>query len=171
MLVKETPWEVCITILDCGGHSDDWLGVMLAEDGVVSTVTVVSVSSPGEMEVKLMSGGERRSELLEDWMLLLILLLGCLSWSGSLMLVTLGRDSVSGVPSTEMLRRDIESSEDNVLEETAWDPYPLSTKKESNSIITTNAFTVFENHTKMSHNFSSKEMLKILAFLEWFKEM
>ena len=52
---------------------------MLAEDGVVSTVTVVSVSSPGEMEVKLMSGGERRSELLlEDW-LLLILLLGCLS--------------------------------------------------------------------------------------------
>ena len=35
--------------------------MMLAEDGVVSTVTVVSVSSPGEMEVKLMSGGESKS--------------------------------------------------------------------------------------------------------------
>ena len=27
--------------------------MMLADDGVVSTVTVLSVSSPGEMEVKL----------------------------------------------------------------------------------------------------------------------
>ena len=63
MVVKETP-EVVIIILavaerDCvgvWGHSADWLGVMFAEDGVVSTVTVLSVSSPGEMEVKLMVG-------------------------------------------------------------------------------------------------------------------
>ena len=86
---------------------------MLAEDGVVSTVTVVSVSSPGEMEVKLMSGGERRSE--PDWLILLV----CKGLRSSLLATTLGRTSVSGVPSTEMLRRDIESSEDNVLEETA----------------------------------------------------
>ena len=38
--------------------STDWLGVMLAEDGVVSTVTVWSVSSPGLMEVRETSGGD-----------------------------------------------------------------------------------------------------------------
>ena len=88
---------------------------------MVSTVTVVSVSSPGEMEVKLMSGGLSRSgppRLFEAvWRLILGL--------RSSVLVTLGSDSVSGVPSTEILLRDMESSEDNVLEDTAWDPYPL----------------------------------------------
>ena len=33
--------------------------------------------------------------------------------------------SVSGVSSTEILLKDIESSLDNVFDETAWDPYPL----------------------------------------------
>ena len=86
---------------------------MLAEDGVVSTVTVVSVSSPGEMEVKLMSGGDRRSPAP------LLLLLGGATLATSLIL---GMTSVSGVPSTEMLRRDMESSEDRVLDDTAWEP-------------------------------------------------
>ena len=87
---------------------------------MVSTVTVVSVSSPGEMEVKLMSGGLRRlSELQpgcpEAVEAVDLLILGL----RSSLLFTLGSDSVSGVPSTEMLRRDIESSDDNVLDETA----------------------------------------------------
>ena len=37
--------------------------------------------------------------------------------------------SVSGVSSTEILLNDMESSLDNVLEETAWDPYPLEDVK------------------------------------------
>ena len=59
MVVKETPEVVIIILVEAEsevgvwGHSADWLGVMFAEDGVVSTVTVLSVSSPGEIEVKL----------------------------------------------------------------------------------------------------------------------
>ena len=135
IVVKDTP-EVVIIILaeaesDVGvvwGHSEDWLGVMLAEDGVVSTVTVVSVSSPGEMEVKLMSGGESKSpgaEIEDDahcWFWASEGNIDTLAFKSSLIL---GITSVSGVPSTEILRRDMESSEDNVLEDKACDPYPL----------------------------------------------
>ena len=59
IVVKDTPEVVIINLAEAEsevglwGHSEDWLGVMLADDGVVSTVTVLSVSSPGEMEVKL----------------------------------------------------------------------------------------------------------------------
>ena len=103
MVVKDTP-EVVIIF---GGHS---LGVILAELGVVSTVTVLSVSSPGEMEVKEMSGGLKRSFEAEMGLIL------------TASEAVLGGGSVSGVPSTEIERRDIESSEERVFEETAWDP-------------------------------------------------
>ena len=42
-------------------RSTDWLGVMLADEGVVS-VTVWSVSSPGEMELIETSGGLKMVE-------------------------------------------------------------------------------------------------------------
>jgi hypothetical protein len=102
------------------GHSEDWLGVILVELGVVSTVTVpVSVSSPGEMEVKLMSGGDKRSLPVYDCLTVggIVIVIGIDTNTGT-SLVSLGT-SVSGVSSTEMLRRDMESSLDSVFDETA----------------------------------------------------
>ena len=112
---------------------------MVAEEGVM--VTVASVSSPGEMEVRLISGGERRSAEEELWLeasvaaaFIVLEAAAAFVKSTATELATffsssapilLGPISVSGVSSTEMLRRDMESSEDKVLEETAWDPYPL----------------------------------------------
>ena len=103
-------------------NSEDWLGVIFAEDGVVSTVTVLSVSSPGDIEVKLISGGDNKSKA-EDILLMGLLL--TLTVAETLALRSsfiLGIISVSGVPSTEILRRDMESSEDNVFEDNAWEP-------------------------------------------------
>ena len=54
--------------------SVDWLGVLVAEDGVI--VTVASVSSPGDIDVvKLISGGDSRSvtEVELDTLILLML--------------------------------------------------------------------------------------------------
>ena len=80
---------------------------------------MLSVSSPGDIEVKLISGGDNKSKA-EDILLMGLLL--TLTVAETLALRSsfiLGIISVSGVPSTEILRRDMESSEDNVFEDNA----------------------------------------------------
>ena len=102
-------------------------------------VTVASVSSPGDIDVvKLISGGDSRSVTEVELDTLILLMLG-LEGVGAevtfLRSITVSSAwsifdpallpllvSMSGVRrSTEILRRDVESSDDNVLEETAWE--------------------------------------------------
>jgi hypothetical protein len=108
-----------------------------------STVTVASVSSPGDIEVMETSGGDKRSckgwDVVDDFsteeggtifkacaVIFFVQLASgrklcstlCCLLRVTVEVVEEGT-SVSGVSSTEILLKDIESSLDNVLEETA----------------------------------------------------
>ena len=150
-----------INVIDDSESSISWspdrLGVILALLGVDSSITtVVSVSSPGDIDVIDTSGGDKRScgeydvvdfieftgwTIFNAWAVMFLdeVASGRKCWSTLCCLyrvlveVAVDGTSVSGVSSTEILLKDIESSLDNVFEETAWDPYPLKSKSNSST--------------------------------------